>query len=122
MALTTSTRLRIIESLNYPRYVVGNQLDTDECPQHGHYSRASPMCQQCVEEYECAWLFHNDELSGLSLKPDEELVRSLDFGVQYVSGLSIRDGHNPNECKCESCSWLRTARDLLTTATGKETL
>ncbi len=117
-----STRLRIIESLNYPRYVVGNQLDTDECPHHGHYSSTSPMCKQCAEEYGCAWFFHNDELSSLSLKPDEELVRSLEFGVHYVGGLSVRDGHDIGECKCESCSWLQAAQDLLTTATGKQML
>ncbi len=102
-----SARSRCIESLGYVRYLVEGRLDSGECPQHGHYSPLSGVCQQCSEQYECEWLFKTDPMADFEHKSDAALAKALEFAVHYISGQTTAVGHDQAECQCESCVWLR---------------
>ena len=105
-------RRRIIEAITYPRMVLLESLDGDECPQNRYFNATHRACQFCEQGEECRWLNGNDEFSVLAEKPMDELFASLQFCIDFVDARCSRSGHNVARCPCESCSWVRQARRL----------
>ncbi|MFQ5982338.1 MAG: hypothetical protein ACE5KS_03075 [Woeseiaceae bacterium] len=105
-------RRQILGVLAYPRQVAMANVDLSVCPHSGFYNSMDPRCIQCAKNYECEWLNSTDEFNDLAEKPMEFLYRALAFGIDYVDAHSVRARHDIESCDCDSCEWVRDARDL----------
>ena len=105
-------RRRIIEALTYPRMMLLANLDAEECPQHLFFNAAHEGCQICEQGEECHWLNINDEFSVLAQKSMDSLYESLKFCIDYVFAQCTNASHNVRRCPCDSCHWVRAARQL----------
>lgn len=105
-------RRQMIEAITYPRMLLMESLDADECPQNLYFNPSHPACQYCEQGEECYWLNHNDEFSILAQKPMEELFGALRFCIDFVDARCNYQDHNVVRCACESCTWVRKARRL----------
>jgi len=105
-------RRRIIEALTYPRMILLANLDAEECPQQLLFDPVHQRCQICEQGEECHWLNINDEFSVLAQKSMDSLYESLKFCIDYVFAQCTNASHNVRRCPCESCHWVRTARQL----------
>ena len=105
-------RRRIIEALAYPRIMLLANLDGDECSEQLSFNPAGEGCRTCENGTECRWLNINDEFKVLAHAPMSSLYESLQFCIDYVDAQCTRQNHNARRCPCESCRWLRGARQL----------
>ena len=105
-------RRRIIEALTYPRMVLLADLNTDECPDQLNFNPIGDECRVCDRSTECHWLTSNDEFKVLAQAPMNSLYESLQFCIDYVDAQCAREKHNVRRCPCESCRWVRNARQL----------
>ena len=105
-------RQQIISKLIYPRLLVKDHLDLDDCDHSGRYDLAARDCEKCDDEPECHWLYDTDEFELLQQRPLEELVDALEFALGYVGAEVSRLRHSRQRCNCESCVWLRDALRL----------
>ncbi len=101
-------RQRIIDLLVYPRWLVLDEIDSAVCPHQGYYNDTDPECRHCELGEACRWLSSNDAFVALTRTPIEDLLRSLEFAVDYVRFRCSQ--HNRIACVCESCIWLRKVR------------
>ncbi len=105
-------RQKITSTLVYPRLLVGDRLDLDNCQHSGLYDSAGQDCQDCDAEPECEWLYDTEEFLLLQKRPMERMVEALEFALGYVGGEIARAKHNRQRCACEMCVWLRDAQRL----------
>ena len=102
----------IIEILAFPRDMIRGNVPFETCEHAGNFAARDPGCHVCESRLECEWLYHHDELSGLTERPLEALVEALQSAVLYVDACVTRAGHNPERCHCRACDWIRRAQDL----------
>ena len=105
-------RRQMIEAITYPRMLLLDSLDAEECPQNLYFNPAHPGCKYCEQSEECYWLNHNDEFSVLAKKSTQDLFIALQFCIDFVDARCSYQDHNVGRCACESCSWVRSARKL----------
>jgi hypothetical protein len=109
-------RERILELFGQSRAMMRSQIELHECSHSGNFVPDSSECGQCDYEFECQWLYNNDEFAALERKPLETLLDSLEYALYYVEAQLIRWGHDKRGCHCEACAWLRDCRQLLRTS------
>lgn len=105
-------RRRIIEAITYPRMVLQDSLDAEECPLNFYFNATHRACRYCERAEECRWLNGNDEFSILAKKPMDELFDSLIFCIEVLDAQCTLENHNVSHCTCDSCGWVRRARRL----------
>ncbi len=106
-------RRKIIEGLCYPRQVAKANVSLSTCPHSGFFKVMDSKCRQCSKNYECDWLNSTDEFNDLVVRPMEFLYRALTFGIDYVDAQVVGQEHDADRCECDSCEWIRNARDLI---------
>lgn len=110
-------RRKLIRALSYPRFLMRDYLELDDCDFHGTFDPACPQCRVCSQEPECQWLINHDEFAALENKAVVDLVRALETALMYVDARVAFWDHNRRVCVCDACRWLRTTRHLLREAT-----
>jgi hypothetical protein len=113
MSQQVAMRRRILDILAYPRQVAKASIDLSACPHSGFFEVMDARCQDCSKNYECDWLNSTDEFNDLAGKPMEFLYRALTFGIDFVDARNAIADHAEDKCDCESCEWVRNARDLI---------
>jgi hypothetical protein len=121
MTELVAMRRKILDVLVYPRQVAMANVDLSACPHSGFFEALDARCQECSKNYECDWLNSTDEFNELAEKPMEFLYRALAFGIDYVDARTAQQDHDPEICECESCQWVRDARNIVRQYGGKPT-
>lgn len=111
MGSKVAMRRHILDVLAYPRSVAMANVDLSACPHSGVFKVMDSRCEECIKHYECDWLNSTDEFNDLAGKPMEFLYRALAFGIDYVDAQNAVANHDET-CECDSCEWVRSARDL----------
>ncbi len=106
-------REKLIRALSYPRFLMRDYLDLDDCAFHGTYDRNCPQCRACNQEPECQWLVSNDEFAALEGRPLVELIRAVEVAITYVDARVAFWDHDRRMCACDACRWLRSTHHLL---------
>jgi hypothetical protein len=112
MSQRLAMRRKILNVLAYPRLVAKANVDLSVCPHSGFFKVMDSRCQDCSKSYECDWLNSTDEFNDLERKPMEFLYRALSFGIDYVDAQTAKQDHDVQNCKCDSCEWVRDARGV----------
>lgn len=84
-AAKESLRESLIEALSYPRKVMRNYIELDNCPHNGLYDSEDGNCLACPQQMECVWLYSNEEFAALEKKPIAEILAALEDGLEYVT-------------------------------------
>ena len=105
-------KAKIIETLAYPRRLVTGEQDLEACRHAGLYADRHTDCANCPQGPECHWLYRHGEYADLESQSLPELEDALAFTIGYVDSKILEWQHNAAHCKCDACSWLRTARRL----------
>ncbi len=103
----------LIEALEYPRELVRNNLELDECPHAGLYDNEDGNCIACPQQSECEWLYNNEGFAALEKKPIAKILTALEIAADYVAAQVTYWEHDSRRCGCTSCSWLRDALHLV---------
>ena len=109
-------RTRIIHALRYPRKLMQDNLDLDDCAHGGNFDPDDQGCDDCYYGLECSWLFSHDESVDLEAKSTEALRQALQYCYEYVDARVTEWGHDSKGCTCEACDWLRVTHPLLAIA------
>ncbi len=112
-AIKESMRQRLIEALSYPRELVRNDMDLDDCPHNGLYDDEDGRCLACPQQPECEWLYNNEEFVALEQKPIAEILAALEIASDYVGAQITYWEHDSRRCRCTSCTWLRDTLRLV---------
>jgi hypothetical protein len=104
-------KTQLIETLQFPRYMVRAGLDLEDCPHEGTFLADDLRCQECLNAEDCDWLFQIDETVSLEERPLEQLVRALGYALESVSSLLDPDQHGV-DCRCQTCNWRHQAGSL----------
>jgi hypothetical protein len=112
-------RQQLLAALDFPRSRVLTLIEEHGCPgaQFGAYDE---RCGACEINRECHWLTLLNEDSGFAEKAAYTVNASLRYGVQLIGDMSRDASHDPANCTCEACEWLRAAERLI--AEFEETL
>jgi hypothetical protein len=108
-----SMRPNLIEALGYPRELLRNDLELDDCPHNALYDNEDGKCLACLQRSECEWLYQNEEFAALGQKPIAEILAALEIASDYVAAQIAYWEHDNRQCGCTSCSWLRDALRLV---------
>jgi hypothetical protein len=108
-----SMRQVLIEALKYPRELVRDNLELDECPHAGLYDNEDGKCIACPQQSECEWLYNNEGFAALGKKPITQILTALEIAADYVAAQVTYWEHDSGRCGCTSCSWLRDALRLV---------
>jgi hypothetical protein len=111
---------QILGLLAFPRALLRDDIEFDDCPHSGNFAIEDAGCQECGAGVECAWLYSNEEYAALEDRSLEELIDSLDFARAYVEFRVDRWGHNRRTCSCEACRWVRNAGRVLQSTLDRE--
>jgi hypothetical protein len=111
--MTESLQRSIIDALSYPREVLRNYMELDNCPHNGLYDGTDGKCLACPQRIECEWLYSNEAFAALEKKPFAEILAALENGLEYVTAQISYWEHDSRQCGCESCAWLRDAQRLV---------
>lgn len=109
----------IIQMMAFPRDIIRGSVPFETCGHSGHYASHDSECRICESRIECEWLYHNDELSGLTEKTLDDLLDALQSALFYVDACVARAGHTPAKCHCKACSWLKEAETLHASVTDQ---
>ncbi len=101
---------QLLDALSYPCWLVLQEIDLEACPHGGYYNGGDHHCRSCKLGPECQWLSRCEDITALSRKPVEELVEAFGFAIGYIDFVVRSQGHRMSFCKCDMCSWLRSAR------------
>lgn len=115
----SDTRLQILEMLALPRVFAVDSIVSGDCPNHARFDAADAQCARCQHGPECEWLASSEPFVDLALRPDEDLVESLRFAVDYIEANNHRARSRIATCACDSCRWLQRAQRLLREADGR---
>lgn len=102
----------IIDSLIFPRLHVRNNIDLDKCKHAGSFNAVDQDCVTCKNGYECKWLLENDECVSMESKSVEQLVKALEFSLEYFDSKIAGLGHDVDKCQCDACRWMNDAEDI----------
>ncbi|MFV1997375.1 MAG: hypothetical protein ACC641_05120 [Acidiferrobacterales bacterium] len=105
-------RQRVITMLDFPRRVVRAEMDLVECPHGGEFDSDDNQCQECADGPECQWLYATDAVAALGSRTLNQLSEALEFAIISVAANAIRQGHDPQQCRCPMCDWLTQAEAL----------
>ena len=108
----------ILELLAFPRSLMRDYLELDDCPHDGQFAVDDAHCRDCDNREECEWLFKNEAYLDLRRRNVTKLKRALAYGVDYVRGLATQYAHDQNRCRCPTCRWLRRAQNCLDRPAG----
>lgn len=108
-------RDQIIALLAFPATLIQSDVADDACRHQGNFCHADPECKDCQSADECAWLCGHDSQSLLEKRSTPALVAALEFSMEYVGVRVALWGHAPEHCNCDTCSWLRSAEQLMET-------
>jgi hypothetical protein len=106
-------RQALIQALTYPRELVRNNLELDECPHAGLYDDEDGRCIACPQQSECEWLYHNEAFAALEKRPIADIRAAVEIAADYVTAQVAYWEHDSRRCRCTSCSWLRNALRLI---------
>jgi len=109
--VVSDIKTRLIKALEFPRYMVRAELDLENCPHDGVFTAHDPNCQDCLDGEDCHWLYKTDETVPLEQQSLDELISSLGFALESISGLLDQDEHD-RHCHCQTCLWCREADAL----------
>ena len=70
-------RNEIIQALEYPRLLIGKNLEIDSCIHSGLYDCNDKRCSRCSHEDQCMWIYQNDTPSAQQQKSDQKLLSAL---------------------------------------------
>ncbi len=102
---------KLIETLEYPRYLVRVELALEDCPHDGQFDADDPRCRDCIDNEDCRWLFSSDEKARLDERPLDELVTALGFAIESIESLMEANKHD-SLCQCDACVWRKQADAL----------
>ena len=115
MGTLTGSRNRTITGhiahlLDYPKWLIGREVDFTHCDFDGHYDDAIVQCTECQFSAGCRWL---DDIRDIDTcqASISELTAALNGAVCFVAGHNKEQHHE--RCDCEQCAWLNSARRLL---------
>ena len=104
-------KFKLVETLQFPRYLIRNELKLEDCPHDGKFSDHDPQCQDCGDNEDCRWLYSSDERAALGSRSLDQLVDALGFAIESVTSL-IEQGRHDSLCHCETCLWRKQADAL----------
>lgn len=105
-------RRKLIEALTYPRLFVLEKIDLDDCPEDGIFNSSCDRCRSCGLRQECHWLSCLNNFTDLASKPTHTIHASLLYSINLIEAHNEQTKHNSKACACESCTWIRDARQL----------
>ncbi len=105
-------RRRLIETLIYPRLFVLENIGLRDCPQDSLFDASCDCCRDCDLRQDCHWLRCLDNFTDLANKPVHTLHASLLYSIKLIEACTERLQHNSKACPCDSCTWLKDARQL----------
>ena len=106
-------RQLLMDALVFPRNYIRASLFISNCIHGGNFQRGEQVCEACHQKDACRWLYSNDECSDPQRKTTPELLRSLEFSLDYIDTDAAHMGHNIGTCACHTCLWLKNAENLL---------
>jgi len=106
-------RRLLIEALDFPRGFLRSSLFLHDCFHGGNFQCGDRRCELCMQKEACHWLYLNDECSNPGCKSVSELMRALEFPLDYIDTEIAHAGHNIGTCSCTACLWLKNAENLL---------
>lgn len=106
-------RQGLIETLSYPRELVRNDIELDDCPHSGLYDDEDGRCLACPQQPECEWLYNNEEFVALQQRSIGEILAAVEIALDYVAAQIAYWEHDSKQCGCTSCAWLRHALCLV---------
>ena len=106
-------RRLIIDAHVFPRNYIRSSLYLLDCNHGGNFQNGDQHCDFCSQKEACRWLYSNDECSNMQSKSISELIRSLEFSLDYIDIEIANAGHNIGHCSCVTCLWLKNAENLL---------
>ncbi|MEE8495236.1 MAG: hypothetical protein V3S21_02060, partial [Xanthomonadales bacterium] len=98
--------------LTYPRLFVLDEISLQDCPQDSLFDTACEQCHSCSLRQECHWLSCLDSFADFSRMPAYTMHASLLFSTSLIDERCRELKHDPDACSCESCRWMRDARQL----------
>jgi hypothetical protein len=115
MGTLTGSRTRtitghIVHLLDYPKWLIGRDVDFTHCDFDGRYDDTIAKCKECRFSTGCRWLVDIRDIDTCEADLDE-LTAALKSAVRYVARRD-KEPHN-RRCNCEQCAWLNSARQLL---------
>lgn len=105
-------RRRLIEALTYPRLFVLDNVCLEDCPHDGLFDSTCERCLNCNSRQECHWLKCIDSFSDFARMPTYTMHASLLYGMSLIEERNSQVQHDADACSCESCTWVRNARQL----------
>ncbi len=109
---SSDSREKLIQLLEFAREHTRGQMELEECPHGGWFATEDVKCWACDASSECAWLLHNDGVNPWHARSSTDLMLALKHAVGSID-LHIRKlEHNVQNCRCEVCDWMRSARQF----------
>jgi len=105
-------RRKLLEALTYPRLLVLEEIELNGCPHDNLFDCSSDRCHNCGLRQECHWLSCLDKFTDFASKPTHTMHASLLYSINLIEERSERMQHDPESCRCESCTWARDAQQL----------
>jgi len=106
-------RAKFVQALRFPRQLLKDELDLNECPHDGLLDIDDRRCRLCDQRQKCEWLYDNDEFADLSQRSLEELDDALNIAAWHMRAVIATWEHDDRSCRCDACRWLREAQGFL---------
>lgn len=87
-------------------------MDLFESPHSGEFDSEDHVCMECVDGPECQWLYATDAVAALDSRPIPQLSDAQEFAILSAAASTVEKGHDPQQCSCQMCAWLRQAKAL----------
>ena len=118
MASETTSNARTLkayvsELLEYPRLIIGREVDFSDCRHEGHYNMFLSECVECRFGDACRWLDEH-RTPRIDDAPIDELVEALRSAVDY---LQSTNQHLQRE-RSETRAWIQEVRRFLRSHRG----
>ncbi len=105
-------RQHLIDALMYPRTLVLQSIDEQDCPHDTLFVADSERCHHCSLNRECHWIRCLNEFADFKQQANHTLNASLRYGIKLVEIQSKKLQHDQTTCQCEACTWARDAQRL----------
>ena len=105
-------RRKLLEALTYPRLLILENIDSQDCPHDGLFDSSCDRCRNCELRQECHWLSCLNNFSEFASKPTYTMNASLLYCINLIEARIARMQHDSKACDCESCTWTRDAQQL----------
>ena len=106
-----SLKDRLAEALQFPRGLIRNEMQLEDCAHGGIIDKHDPACQECEDQDHCNWLLNLEEVGDFRQAPLDQLVEALGYALESVQVLLQGRDHDPF-CHCDACVWHRQADSL----------